>query len=611
MDRFVGMAWDPADDGRSMRVAEWAQIILKSSTRWRSVLSRPGLRVLAYAHRSEAPVITRWDSGDGVTVGCLFRAGEEARARVAALEVKTAQLTSFTRGDHLVSDYWGGYVAFWRDPDRSSAFVLRDPCGSVPCFMATCAGVKLLFAHPDDIADLPGADFSIDWTYLNAFIQFNFFISRHTGLCEVKELMAGERLEIAADGRETLSWAWNGASIAARPQTRTFDEAREELRDTMTRCVRALGGEYRTIVARMSGGLDSSILASLLHRNGAHIIGMHNVSSGYQRGEVEMARAAAAYIGIELHEADFRSQREDIACILDAPRLARPTRQIMTLPSDRAFEAFTQRFGADCYMNGHGGDNVLMQRSGANHVLADYTRLNGLGSKFWQTAYGAAMLQMKPIWSVVREAFDGEILRKPWSPHAFLDDDRRNKFRPLSEKAGLPLPEDYRRHPWFKDAARLPHGKADHLANIVALNNYHDICGHSIACDMRMPYYSQPMVEFALKTPTYLFVEGGFDRSLQRRAFEDCIPPSIAWRGSKGLYALNQLSSLRKNMGFYRSLILDGELMRAGLLDRPKLESMLTHEHAVHGGGAAFIDYLAATEAWLASWRRTGARAAA
>jgi asparagine synthase (glutamine-hydrolysing) len=181
----------------------------------------------------------------------------------------------------------------------------------------------------------------------------------------------------------------------------------------------------------------------------------------------------------------------------------------------------------------------------------------------------------------------------------------------LSVSAAKAIPEAYKLHPWFADAMRLPRGKAEHLLSIVALYHYHHHHGRGIARDVIYPFFSQPIAEFALQTPTYIFCEGGIDRSLERAAFADLIPAEIAQRTGKGGADSYLLKVMQANLGFYRDLVLNGALIQQGFLDRAKVETMLSPTFTTQGGGALYVYLLVAAEAWLHSWNSRAARAAA
>jgi asparagine synthase (glutamine-hydrolysing) len=454
--------------------------------------------------------------------------------------------------------------------------------------------------------------FSVDWTYLQAFVLFNYFVTPKTGLCEMAELMPGQRLDWSAHADPAFDWVWHGGKIAAAPGDLSFGEAKDRLRATAEACFAAWGHEYPKIVASLSGGLDSSILVTLMARaSNADLTALHYLGVGRERYEATLARRAAAHAGVRLVELEQDPLKDDVRRILDAPRLARPKAQSLAMLIDDASTRLAEETGAEAFMIGQGGDNLFLQRGAARDPLADYVRLNGFGKDFWTAAYDTSMLQQQSIWSTLARAAASELFPGRWRPYDFLDREEWTAQRPLSVSAAKAIPEAYKLHPWFADAMRLPRGKAEHLLSIVALYHYHHHHGRGIARDVIYPFFSQPIAEFALQTPTYIFCEGGIDRSLERAAFADLIPAEIAQRTGKGGADSYLLKVMQANLGFYRDLVLNGALIQQGFLDRAKVETMLSPTFTTQGGGALYVYLLVAAEAWLHSWNSRAARAAA
>jgi asparagine synthase (glutamine-hydrolysing) len=612
MDRFVAFLWDPAVLARQSQAEHWIATMQQASLSWTVVLDQPGVKVLSLVQRGSAPVVTSFPCREGVVLGVLFERGDEFRGRLRELDAVSAKRVIASKGAGLVDGYWGNYVAIWRDGKHQSVHALRDPCGGTPCFMSQSEGVQLLYAHPDDIAALPNVRFTIDWTYLQSFVLFNYFVTPKTGLCEMAELLPGQRLDWSAHTSPAFAWAWHGGVIAAMPSRLSFGETRDKLRATAEACFAAWGGEYPKIVASLSGGLDSSIMIALMARaSSADITALHYRGLGRERYEAILARRAAAHVGVRLVELEQDPAKDDVHRILDAPRLARPTVQSLAILIDEASTRLAEETGAEAFMLGQGGDNLFLQRGAARNTLADFLRLNGLGRGFWAAAYDLSMLQLQSIWSSLLGAAGSELFRDRWRPFDFLEREEWTAQRPLTPSAAQGIPDDYKFHPWLSDADRLPRGKADHLVSIIALYRYHLHHGRGIARDVIYPFFSQPLTELALETPTYVFCEGGLDRALERAAFADLVPTEIARRTGKGGADSYVLKVMQANLGFYRDLVLNGSLAQRGFLDRAKLEAMLSPSFITHGGGALYIYLLVAAEAWLRSWNSPAARAAA
>lgn len=541
----------------------------------------------------------------GAAIGVVFERGRESAGPIGKVSPALAKRTVATAGDALLKETWGQYVAIWRDSTNNQTTVLRDPSGGVSCFMTEARGIRVLFSFAEDVVRLEGLSFTIDWHHVQAFLHHNYFTTKHTGLAEVSELMPGERMTWTVDAPPAFEWAWDPTAIAASPDRRNFDDLCTDVRETMSTCAAAWAGAYQRIVLQLSGGLDSSILLALLHRaSGPSITPLHTVSSGYEGYEHELARLATEHTGLRLVQRSQDAQTNDLRAILDAPLLARPARQIIGIQANRLIAGVCEEVGADAVAAGHGGDTLFLQRSLAGHLPSDYMHVNGLGPNVLRIAYDQATLEQGSVWGVLKETAGNVLRPRNWEPYAFLDNDDPNTPRLLAPIADSGLPTSYWIHPWIDSALRLPPGKRDQVLSFTGLYNYFVLYGYGVTLDAINPYQSQPIIELALRIPTYQFVRGGRDRALQRTAFGDLIPERIARRTGKGLINHQLLVAVARNAAFLRELVLDGHTVRQDWIDRRAAEELFSEEQLLRGGGLMSALGLVAAEAWIQGWRK-------
>ena len=118
-----------------------------------------------------------------------------------------------------------------------------------------------------------------------------------------------------------------------------------------------------------------------------------------------------------------------------------------------------------------------------------------------------------------------------------------------------------------------------------------------------MPLLSQPLVELCLRIPTYVLIKNGMDRATARRAFAPDLPPEIVKRRNKGRIDQHVRNTLDHNLDFVRDVLLNGHLVKQGLLDRRNLELYLSRERSPADFQYTEIlhEHLC-VEAWLARW---------
>ncbi len=116
------------------------------------------------------------------------------------------------------------------------------------------------------------------------------------------------------------------------------------------------------------------------------------------------------------------------------------------------------------------------------------------------------------------------------------------------------------------------------------------------------PLFSQPLLELAMRVPTWLLTRGGWDRALARRAFQNDVPKQIVTRRTKGGQEEHAKGILVRNLAFARHLLLDGRLVQAGLLDPQQLDAVLSSGPARLSGGNAELFGCLSAEAWARKW---------
>lgn len=572
---------------------------------WTEVYVGPGLSVLILKSPPTAPRVALLEKDAGVVVGALFSRDQEPPAPFARLGPTESARIVASGGQELISQYWGSYVAFVRDSRDMCVNVIRDPCGASSCFVTNCEGIDVLCSFVDDIADLPGVKLSVDWDSISAFFLSNYLVNERTGLAELSELLPGQRMTWRAGEKPKRSWVWDPVAIAREPNRQPYDQARDEFRATTTRCVEAWARSCGTILIRMSGGLDSSIVAALVRRVRTNtVLAVHFVGRGYESSELAFAREAAAFSDIPLIEQTLEERDIGFRGAASGPRLARPTRELLGADADALLVSVCEASGSQSVFSGHGGDSIFLQRSIAKDALADYLRLNGSGRDTWNVAYDTSMLLQSSIWYLTKDAISKLVRRRRWDPDEAMESSKASPHQPLTSHCIGSLPSDVLSSVWVNEARGLPNGKAEQLRAIVALRHYHGTRGHVLTHNAIHPLISQPLVELSLQTPTYVFGTGGSDRALERDAFAELIPKSIAQRFDKGFVNHSAIARVVGDLNQVRDLVLNGVCLSQGILDRDRVSQLLTPDQLMRGDGLGSVLDLIAVESWIAAWRR-------
>jgi asparagine synthase (glutamine-hydrolysing) len=116
------------------------------------------------------------------------------------------------------------------------------------------------------------------------------------------------------------------------------------------------------------------------------------------------------------------------------------------------------------------------------------------------------------------------------------------------------------------------------------------------------PLLSQPLLELLMRIPTWVLTAGGWDRALARRAFGHEVPRRILMRRTKGGQEEYAKSIFTRDLDFARDLLLDGRLVRRGLLDAVRLANVLSGQPSRTAAGNAELYGCLSMEVWLRQW---------
>jgi asparagine synthase (glutamine-hydrolysing) len=183
----------------------------------------------------------------------------------------------------------------------------------------------------------------------------------------------------------------------------------------------------------------------------------------------------------------------------------------------------------------------------------------------------AAHLSEQPYLLVLRTA--RELQRSPalWRS----SDELENKGQFIVKEAITTDLLDYTVTPWAKDAKHLPKGKQYQIRFLAEVLNRNRLTRGDNGIPQQHPLLSQPLIELCLRIPTYLLLKGGKQRALARAAFQDCVPAEIIARENKGDATSHVADAIRRSEPFIRDVLLDGHLVRKGIVNPETLRPIL------------------------------------
>ena len=611
MYRYFVLAWD-ARNSDCVATAQWvAQRLQKADGAWKQVADEPGLLAFhagaggvgATSREQVTSCETRGLTGRrrGVLLGRLFRLGHELEPhdQNEPLDAIESERICDTGGKHLLESYWGRYVAIIREGANQGIRVLRDPTGGLPCFITEYRGVHIVFSDIGACLSLGLLTFSINWRFVASVVPYSALQIRETGITEVQELQPGERATI--NGSVEFSLLWAPSEIASRGRITEPAVAIAAIRETVKICVHSWASLHRSVLHNLSGGLDSSIVLGCLRSapNNPHITCLHFYASASEEDEREYARLVARHMSVELVEADMDPSAARLDRLLSIRLAPKPWFYIYDLVHSPIEARIQNEHGATGSFSGGGGDGLFLQAR-ADLAVADYLRHRGYRPGVFGVALDAARINRASVWPTLREGIARHLRRPSNNMLAQFGDPRSLIPRDVYERARN---DDSLFHPWIQAAVGSAPGLLWQILSLSVPAPFYDSFGGPTEIERTPVLVSQPLIEQCLRIPSYVWITGGRDRAIARKAFADVLPRAVVRRTQKGLIDRYNRQMLDGNAQFLREMLLDGMLVKAGLLDRARLESCL----AAEGSSASFeynevLRQHLCTEVWLQRW---------
>ncbi len=601
MYRYLAFAWNAYDPRQAAAARVLAERLHPAASAWRCRVSRRGLSAFDAGARPASSDSQVFVDGRGAVFGTLFsRLPGTALMSAALLEDADGQTIVASGPRYLIDRHWGRYVAIVENAAADGAWVLRDPSGALPCYLTSFRGVHVVFSDLEDILGLGLMQFTVNWDYVAAAVASSALQVRETGLNEVTEVLPGEcvSLPVPESGGPAgvrRSFAWSPIEIAQRKPIENADEAAAELHEATHACVRAWRARYEGVLLSLSGGLDSSIVLNCLaHAPGRRMVTCLNYfTTGRDEDERPYARIAARHAGVPMLQRELGTEGLQLERILQVRRSAKPAYYIAPLQRQRLESQLAHEVGANAIFSGGGGDAVFYQGR-PDLAIGDFVRRRGPLPAVWGVAMDAARISGVSVWPLLGRGLRAALMRSEWRP-------------PVPEPQSIALrgsasghAANRWRHPWLENTHGVAHGTLWHALSLSTPTTFYESFDRPDDPERTYPLLSQPLVEVCLRIPTYVLICGGWDRAIARRAFAGEMHVEILRRRSKG--GINHLSTqiLDANIGFVREMLLDGQLVRQGILDRARLERCLSDRRTPtdYEYNQILHEYLS-IEAWL------------
>jgi asparagine synthase (glutamine-hydrolysing) len=594
MIRFLAFVWNPSCTTDSSEVIRLSQSLAHRSEVWVCALRIDGLLVFQTGENRSSSEVHILGEGSGIIVGRIFSRGNET------------QRVKFGR---LIDTSWGRYVAFTTDTSTRTTRVIRSPAGALNCFHARSAGVRIFFSDVEDYTPLRSDPPSINWPWVATLLAYprHAMGSSSTGISDLEQLQPGECLVCSPDGAAHRKLVWNPFLIASSDPIEDFHTAAAAIRSAAQSCIWSWAAGYSQIVLLLSGGLDSSIVLNCLSTAPTQpqiTCVTYFAESCVTGDERAYARISAGQAGCRLLEVEEHASDTDLTAILRIAKHPVPWSYLLYVRHSAREGQIAANTNSSAIFSGTAGDQIFFYGP-AVLAAADYLRRHGVFSGFIPYALSLARRNKLSLWSVLSTALQDRLTAPRYD--AVRDNESPNRL--ITQEAMEEADRSAEiRHYWMPFAEGVPHGKLLHVLMTDCTQDLRDPLGSQDYPERVQPLNSQPLIETCLRIPTYVLTRAGWSRAAARSAFSSNLPSQIVSRFSKGYIDSQNADLLRRNLDMVRELLLDGHLASRRLIDRRKLERLLTPEQVRLSpeAGEALCEHLS-YEVWLRNWVSTRA----
>jgi asparagine synthase (glutamine-hydrolysing) len=583
MFRYFVLMWDAGSPEKAAAAEALERGLRATSPSWRVEYRGEGMSVLVAGH-STALGTQRLAGGAGVIVGEIFARPNECRndrewdapSPHASFGERETNEVLASRGRCLVSRYWGNYVALLAE--AKSRYVVKDPTGSLPCYLTGHAGVRVIFSCLSDCRELRCMRFSVNWEFVRKCTVNGIYDVETPPLVEVSGVHRGECVRLDETGRLlSRSHYWHPMSFTGADDW--IDDpciAERALRSTVRSCVHSLAAHHSRVLQQTSGGLDSSIVLGCLGQapNEPDIACYTAYVPGSVCDERRWARLAAEREGYRHVEVGY----DPTKLLFDRlPALApsvEPASYFSHWQRGPVERHLAREHGASAVFTGEGGDATFCSTCyvlAVDHSLARY----GLGRRTLRTALSVASRRDRTLWKVLAQAMRRRLFGMRLSDHRALF---ANTMQLVAADAKASVKCDHFPNPWFSAYDRVPLETLRRLGTLAFRPTFYDLSAsqREEAPLTVSPLCAQPVFELAARIPVDIHFDSGRIRGLARRAFTQEVPEPILRRQWKDLPLLQSEEVVQCNSSFIRDALLDGALTRERILDRAAVELALS-----------------------------------
>jgi asparagine synthase (glutamine-hydrolysing) len=607
MFRYVALVWNVQSESQSATAHLLADRLQTRPKHWGQAGDKNGLCILHKTLRHGSLRACSLPPDSGVLLGAAFYRNrtpddETRSSRFVPTREQSEQIIA-SRGRWLIEHAWGNYVALMRDPISRRTWVLKDPCGDLPCFVTSFRGVHVVFAHIGDLLATGLFEFTVNSRYLINRVLHGGVLD-DDALNDVNRVYRGECVELGAEAkRNTHMFHWHPLHFTdADEPIEDVTYAARAMRATVRSCTHTLLREHQSVLLRLSGGLDSSIIAACIGTapEKPELHSYTYYTPGGRSDARPWARLAAMRSGLKHEEHAVTAESIPLPSLVDAPAFVEPTAVMGYIHRSTLEHQIAHTHHASAVFSGDGGDSGFCGDTFA-YAVSEHLRRRGLTLQAWSLAAKVASLTEESTWTVLLKS-----LRR-WLRGAGMEHQMKVML-PASRLLSEELRACYSKatsfpHPWLGNLHPIPWALVRRLGALLAPPDPYNAAKGARTPEVIAPLYCQPAMELFLRIPLDVHFRDGRERGLARSAFAEDVPPEIMrriWKDRAPGF-LDEL--VQRHRKFLRELLLDGVLVQEGLLNRAAVEDALSDRISASQVFPGELLRHLEVEIWARQWR--------
>jgi asparagine synthase (glutamine-hydrolysing) len=473
-------------------------------------------------------------------------------------------------GEACLSHLYGDFSFVIWDPNRDEVLCARDHFGCRPLYYVDQPGFLAVASQISAFKSLPGFRFEIREQYILdsiCSIEITETLSAYKGISKLKPAHYLKQ----NSGQLSDQYRYWDLRINENYGGLTLEEASDGLRDRIIEAVRQRSNTHGQIGVELSGGLDSSGIASVLTMLSEQNVRLnaftHSISSDggaqqmFLKSEMEFSTALVEkYSSIRQFKITEENSKGSYKALIEALySLNKPINLHYAMNSDLLFEV-AGNLGTSIIFSGLGGDEGITNngsgyfneliRHGQHSKLRDDIKsiVNRRGSRFYRQLIKHYINYYAP-WVL---NFNKKDWRKAWYRSFALQKSLARKYRMKKRffnTNSFPGNTDVRALQYFRLMyPNIP----ERIEETSLLAQQHGI-------EYRYPFLDVKLLEFFYSLPSEYKYRNGMGRYLFRKAMEDILPEKIRMRTSKGGNTIpNVFARVLKDEEIFREIIAEG-----------------------------------------------------